>query len=64
MENQKMMLTVAEVAQHLGVSRATVYAEIAKDRIRSILIAGRNRRISRESLNEYISRHETGQVQR
>jgi len=59
MQHESTFITVGEAARMLHVSRAALYGEISKGRLRSVLIAGRNRRISREALAEYIAEAES-----
>lgn len=47
--NAKMMLTVDETAEELGVSRAHVYNLIARRRLKTLKL-GRSRRIPRTEL--------------
>lgn len=49
----RLLLTVEEAAQRLGVGRTTMYALIGKGEIESVPI-GRLRRIPAECLTEYI----------
>jgi excisionase family DNA binding protein len=55
--NQKILLTPAEVAEVLSVSRSVVYDLIAAKEFRSIKV-GRSRRVLRTSLDEYVRRME------
>lgn len=53
--SDKMVLRVEEVAEELGLSRATAYGLVMGGSIRSIKI-GRSRRIPRHELEDYIAR--------
>ena len=55
---QPLLLSVAEVAIHLGVCRQTVYNLIYDGSLPSVKIRGL-RRISRSSLDDWLKRLET-----
>jgi excisionase family DNA binding protein len=55
---QPVLLSVAEVAIHLGVCRQTVYNLIYDGSLPSVKIRGL-RRISRSSLDDWLKRLET-----
>ena len=54
--NHPPLMTVAEVAAALRVSRTTVYQLITSGRLRSICVGNRCRRITRDDLAAYITR--------
>jgi excisionase family DNA binding protein len=60
--SERRTFTMGEVAALLGVSVATLYAERARGRLRTIRLAGR-RLITREALNAYVAtaRRDVGQ---
>jgi excisionase family DNA binding protein len=49
-----LLLTVAQVAHELGLSRSTVYLEIASGRLRSIRV-GRARRVPRAAVEQWVA---------
>jgi excisionase family DNA binding protein len=51
----KLLLTIDEAAEILGVGRTTVYELLAAERIESVRI-GRARRIPRVALDAYVAR--------
>ena len=51
----KILLTVAEAAIVLGVSRALLYDKVKSGEVRSIKLGG-SRRIPRQELDDYIAR--------
>ena len=51
----KILLTVAEAAVVLGVSRALLYDKVKSGEVRSIKLGGA-RRIPREELDDYVAR--------
>ena len=55
---QPLLLSVAEVAMHLGVCRQTVYNLIYDGSLPSMKFRGM-RRVSRTSLDEWLKRLET-----
>lgn len=55
---QPLLLSVAEVAVHLGVCRQTVYNLIYDGSLPSLKFRGM-RRVSRNSLDEWLKRLET-----
>ena len=55
---QPLLLSVAEVAVHLGVCRQTVYNLIYDGSLPSLKFRGM-RRVSRSSLDEWLKRLET-----
>lgn len=55
---QPLLLSVAEVAIHLGVCRQTVYNLIYDGSLPSVKIRGL-RRVSRSSLDDWLKRLET-----
>lgn len=50
----KLLLTIKEVAQALGVSRMTVYRLIRAGRLRRVYPTPRSARITRESLEAFL----------
>jgi excisionase family DNA binding protein len=52
--SQRRTFTMGEVAALLGMSVATLYAERARGRLRTIRLAGR-RLITREALDAYVA---------
>ena len=59
--NQKILLTPAEVAEVLSISRSVVYDLISANEFRSIKV-GRARRVLRTSLDEYVRRMDKSQT--
>ena len=53
--SDRMLLTVAEAAERLGIGRSTMYVLIADGQIDTVRV-GRLRRIEPEALSAYISR--------
>lgn len=53
--SDRMLLTVAEAAERLGIGRSTMYVLIADGQIDTVRV-GRLRRIEPEALTAYISR--------
>ena len=47
------LLSIKEVCQILGLSRTTLYAQLASGRLRSVTV-GRRRFIPREAIEEFI----------
>jgi excisionase family DNA binding protein len=56
--SDRMLLTVAEAAERLGIGRSTMYVLIADGQIDTVRV-GRLRRIEPEALTAYISRMRT-----
>jgi len=56
--SDRMLLTVAEAAERLGIERSTMYVLIADGQIDTVRV-GRLRRIEPEALRAYISRMRT-----
>lgn len=54
----KYLLTPAEAAEFLGISRSRIYELIASEKLGSVTI-GRSRRISRQSLDEFLEQLKT-----
>jgi excisionase family DNA binding protein len=54
----RMLLTVAEAAERLGIGRSTMYVLIADGQVDTVRV-GRLRRIEPEALTAYISRMRT-----
>jgi len=52
---EKLLLTVEESAEVLGISRTKVFALIASGAVRSVMIGG-SRRVVADGLREYVSR--------
>ncbi|MHB8512657.1 MAG: helix-turn-helix domain-containing protein [Actinomycetota bacterium] len=50
---EKLLLTIAEAAETLSISRSKVYELLYAEKIRSVSI-GRSRRIPRTALVEYV----------
>lgn len=51
----KMLLTVDEACELIGVKRSKLYELIASDKIESVRI-GRSRRIPSDALEDYVAR--------
>ena len=51
----KMLLTVDEACELIGVKRSKLYELIASDKIESVTI-GRSRRIPSDALEDYVAR--------
>jgi len=51
---EKQFFKTSEAAEVIGISRTGIYKLIWQGRLASILINGRNRRIPRASLEEFI----------
>jgi excisionase family DNA binding protein len=60
--SEKYFLKAEEVAEYLGICRTKVYELIRLGKLRSSLVAGRARRVSREALAEYIREMEGGEA--
>jgi len=52
---EKLLLTVEEAAEVLGISRTKVFALIASGAVRSVMIGG-SRRVVADGLRDYVSR--------
>jgi excisionase family DNA binding protein len=52
---EKLLLTVPEVAERLGLGKSTIYALIASREIESVNI-GRARRVPREAIDAFVAR--------
>lgn len=55
-----LLLSVADAAKALGVSRGTLYELVKRDEIESLQI-GRRRLVPRQALLDFINRNTTGQ---
>lgn len=51
---EKQFFKTSEAAEVIGISRTGIYKLIWQGRLASVLINGRNRRIPRASLEEFI----------
>lgn len=56
--NQQLLLTIPQVAKSLGISRAMVYALIAKRKGPPVVRLGRSVRVSVASLQKWIEEQE------
>lgn len=50
----RLLLTVAEAAQQLGIGRTLMYSLVSSGQVRSITV-GRLRRVPAEALSEYVT---------
>ena len=55
-ENERILLTVDEAAQRLGVARSHLYKYVLSGELPSVKL-GRSRRIPASALQEFVERH-------
>ena len=53
------LLTIKQVAERLGVCRASVWRYIRKGKLKAIKYTARNFRISEKDLNQFLKKHKT-----
>lgn len=57
-EVQPLLLTITQVAALLNVGRSTVYELIRREGLPSVSLGGRNTRVARASLEQWIAQRE------
>lgn len=60
MQNGNEWLTVAEIADHLRVSKMTVYRMIKEGELPAVTINSRTIRVRRQEFLDYLTHHQRG----
>lgn len=58
-DSEQVLYRVEQACAILGLSRSSMYREMAAGRIATLSIAGRQRRISRQAIIDYVERAST-----